>query len=163
MILIALGANLPSRFGDPPATLGAACAALVRRGVAVVARSRLYRTAPVPASDQPDYYNAVVAAETAQTPAPLLATLHAVEEAFGRVRTIVKAPRLLDLDLLAYDDVVTDGNLVLPHPRLQDRAFVLHPLRDVAPGWTHPVTGRAIDALIDALPPQGIEEAGMLE
>ena len=163
MILIALGANLPSRFGMPPETLRTALSALETRGIGILRRSKLYRTAPVPASDQPDYYNAVAAVETALAPAALLAALHDVEADFGRARTVQNAPRLLDLDLLAYDDVVTDGNLMLPHPRLAERAFVLYPLRDVAPDWVHPLLNITISALLDRLhADQAIMSVGML-
>jgi 2-amino-4-hydroxy-6-hydroxymethyldihydropteridine diphosphokinase len=156
VILVALGANLPhSVHGAPRATLEAALAALERRGIRVLARSRFYETAPVPVSDQPWFVNAVVAVATALPPKALLAELHAVEAEFGRIRREVNAPRVLDLDLLAYDGrVVAEGTSGphLPHPRLHQRGFVLYPLRDVAPGWRHPVLGRTVDELIADLP-----------
>lgn len=164
MILIALGANLPHPIHGPPrATLEAALTALSARGVAVSRVSRFYRSAAVPASDQPWFVNAVAAVETALAPAALLAALHAVEKSFGRVRGERNAPRLLDLDLLAYDDRVDpggDGQPALPHQRLHERGFVLVPLRDVAPGWRHPVLGRTVDELIAALPDPGIDPLG---
>lgn len=153
MILVAVGANLPSRFGTPFDACEAAVRALEGRGIRVVARSRWWESAPVPVSDQPWYVNGVVAVETALPPAVLLAELHAVEEAMGRVRTVPNAPRVIDLDLLAYDDrVIEDGRVVVPHPRLAGRAFVVLPLAEVAPGWRHPVTGQTVAAMADALP-----------
>lgn len=155
MILVGLGANLPHpRHGSPRATLEAALRELEDAGVAVTARSRWYATAAVPVSDQPDYVNRVVAVETQQSPGELLALLHRIEAAFGRVRTVRNAARAIDLDLLAYHDVVDEeGPPVLPHPRLAERAFVLYPLRDVAPRWVDPRSGRPVEALLRDLPP----------
>ena len=85
----------------------------------------------------------------------LLAELHAVEEAFGRVRTVPNAARLIDLDLLDFHGEIAaggPGRATLPHPRMADRAFVLRPLADLAPDWRHPVTGPPIAALLAALP-----------
>jgi 2-amino-4-hydroxy-6-hydroxymethyldihydropteridine diphosphokinase len=156
MILVALGANLPSpEHGPPRQTLSAALDALAAEGVTVMRRSRWYETAPVPVSDQPWYVNGVAVVETGMTPIELLSLLHGVEERFGRVRGERNAPRIVDLDLLTYGDIVGDGTdgLVLPHPRLHQRAFVLLPLRDVAPHWRHPRLGRTVDEMIAALPP----------
>jgi len=155
MILLGLGANLPSaRHGKPQATLAAALAALAAEGVAVERRSPWYRSAPVPAAEnQPWYVNGVAEVKTALAPEALLALLHRVEQRFGRVRRQRNEPRVLDLDLLDYDGLVQRDGAVLPHPRLHERAFVLLPLRDVAPGWRHPSLGRGVDELIAALPP----------
>jgi 2-amino-4-hydroxy-6-hydroxymethyldihydropteridine diphosphokinase len=149
MILVALGANLPSPVhGAPVATMTAALAAMEARGLAVVARSPWYETAPVPVSDQPWYANGVAAVNSNLEPAPLLTLLHAIEATFGRVREARNAARILDLDLLAFGDRVEVGWPILPHPRLHERAFVLLPLRDVAPMWRHPVTGADIGSML---------------
>lgn len=155
MILLGLGANEPSDIGPPQATLEAALALLPAEGVIVTARSRWYRTAPVPASAQPWFVNGVAALATDRDPADLLALLHRIEARFGRKRRERNEARPLDLDLLAYDDLVRrEGEPpILPHPRLHQRAFVLLPLSDVAPGWRHPVLGRSVEALVLALPP----------
>jgi 2-amino-4-hydroxy-6-hydroxymethyldihydropteridine diphosphokinase len=155
LILIGLGANLPtSEFGPPVAGCEAALVELDNRGLRVAARSRWYTSAPVPPSDQPWFVNGVARVETALTPDAVLAVLHAVERRFGRVRTVRNAARTLDLDLLAYGDVVLrEGEVVVPHPRLHERAFVLLPLAEVAPGWRHPVLGLTAAAMVEALPP----------
>jgi 2-amino-4-hydroxy-6-hydroxymethyldihydropteridine diphosphokinase len=109
----------------------------------------------VPASDQPWYQNAVIEVVTDLGPDALLATLHEVEEAFGRVRTVANAARMIDLDLLDFRGEIAPGGpgrATLPHPRLADRGFVLKPLADLAPEWRHPVTGQPIQALLAALP-----------
>ena len=153
MIYVALGANLPSRFGTPADTLARALDALHDRGVRVIATSRIWVTAPVPISDQPWYHNAVSAVETDQSPAELLETLLSIEKEFGRVRVVQNEARVIDLDIIAYDDQVIDTDqLNVPHPRMQDRAFVLYPLYDLAPEWVHPVSGQSITALMDQLP-----------
>ena len=160
MILIALGANLPSaRFGPPTATCEAALRELEARGIRVAKRSRWYRSSPLPAAAQPDYVNGVVLVETALAPEELLSELHLIEAAFGRTRGAKNAARTLDLDLIAYDERVSDGgggSPVLPHPRMAERAFVLLPLGEVAPGWRHPRSGRALAQLIAALPPEAV-------
>jgi 2-amino-4-hydroxy-6-hydroxymethyldihydropteridine diphosphokinase len=155
-IFIGAGANLPHpKFGPPRDTLEAAFAELERRKVQIRRLSPWYRTAPVPASDQPWYINVVAEVATNLPADALLAVLHEVEQAFGRVRTTPNASRLIDLDLLDYCGEIAiggRGKATLPHPRMAGRAFVLRPLADLAPQWRHPVSGAPIQALLEALP-----------
>ncbi|MDP1839569.1 MAG: 2-amino-4-hydroxy-6-hydroxymethyldihydropteridine diphosphokinase [Reyranella sp.] len=155
-IFIGAGANLAHpTYGSPRETLEAAFRELGRRGVQVLRVSPWYRTAPVPASDQPWYQNAVIEVGTTLGPDKLLAILHEVEEAFGRVRSVANAARMIDLDLLDFRGEIAPeapGRATLPHPRLATRAFVLRPLADLAPDWRHPVTGEGVQALLAALP-----------
>lgn len=158
MILIALGANLSHPLHGPPrATLEAALALLAAHGVAVAARSRLYLTRPVGPGVQRPYLNAVALVETDLAPAALLALLHRVEAQLGRRRRRRWAARLIDLDLLDYHGRKQgwaarrfSRDLVLPHPRIGQRVFVLAPLQDVAPSWRHPVTGKPVARLLAA-------------
>lgn len=167
MILLGLGANLPTpRHGPPEKGLEAALGALSRADLSVVRRSRWYRSAPLPASDQPWFVNGVAALETALPAPALLARLLEIEAGFGRRRHAPLAPRVLDLDLLDYrGSVVTLAEnaagppLTLPHPRLVERAFVLVPLAEVAPDWVHPVSGATVHELIGALPGEQCVEA----
>lgn len=155
-MLIGLGANLDHpRHGSPRQTLEAALQALAGPDLVLRGRSRWYRSAPVPASDQPWFVNGVAAFETALEPAALLARLHGVEAEFGRRRGLRNAARTLDLDLLDHGGRVSRPGALpeLPHPRLAERAFVLLPLAELAPAWRHPASGRPITALLAALPP----------
>jgi dihydropteroate synthase len=157
MILIALGANLPSPEGAPRETLRRAVALLAARGLAVSARSRLFLTEPIPRSPQPWYVNQVIAVETKRPPEDILELLLAVERQFGRERGERNAARSLDLDLIAYEDALLDTpDLVLPHPRMHERAFVLAPLADIAPEWRHPVSGKSVDELLAGADRSGV-------
>jgi 2-amino-4-hydroxy-6-hydroxymethyldihydropteridine diphosphokinase len=154
MILVALGANVAGPAGPPRAQLEAALAELERGGIAVLRHSRFYRSPAWPDPADPPFVNAVAEIATALPPAALMGVLHAIEEGLGRRRSRANAPRPIDLDLLDYDGIVClEGTgPFLPHPRLAERAFVLRPLADVAPGWRHPVSGRPVAALIADLP-----------
>jgi 2-amino-4-hydroxy-6-hydroxymethyldihydropteridine diphosphokinase len=165
MILLGLGANLPSpKWGPPRQTLEAALARLAEFGIRTVARSRWYESTAVPASDQPNFVNGVVAVETDLGPRELLGRLHVVEAEFGRMRRVRWEARVVDIDLLAYHDMVmgdADHQLqamVLPHPRLQERLFVLKPLAELAPQWRHPVLKKTAAELMKALPQGDIVE-----
>jgi len=154
MVLIGLGGNLPSPVGAPPATLAAALVALAGLGHPTLARSALYRTAPVPASDQPWFVNAVVRVAAQGEPERILDILLQVERRFGRRRGEPNAARTLDLDLLAFGTICRDDpDLILPHPRLHERLFVLQPLLEIAPAWVHPRLGLTVRELLAGLPP----------
>ncbi len=150
IVLIAVGANLPGPdLTDPHATCLAALSSLRDlHGLRLQSISRWYRTAPLPrASDQPDFCNGVVLLEGDPDPAFLLASLHGIESRFGRCRTIANAPRPLDLDLIAIGQQIRVIAPILPHPRAHLRRFVLDPLCDIAPGWTHPLLQKTATAL----------------
>ncbi len=146
--VLALGSNL----GDRLATLqGGVDALLGAPGLALVALSPVYETVPVGGPPQPEYLNAVLIAETSLSPADLLRRAQAAESAFGRVRQEVWGPRTLDVDVIVYGDVMSgDPELTLPHPRAQERAFVLAPWLDVDPGAEIPGQGR-VAALLEAV------------
>ncbi|MBK17418.1 MAG: 2-amino-4-hydroxy-6-hydroxymethyldihydropteridine diphosphokinase [Rhodospirillaceae bacterium] len=157
MIFIGIGGNLPSeKYGSTPEVLAKTLQVIDAKVCAVVRCSPWYRSAPVPVSDQPDYLNAVLELSTELSANDLLAALHRVEEEIGRVRSAKNAARIVDLDLLAYDDQVivsdAENGLSVPHPRLHERAFVLLPLKDLMPEWVHPASRLSISQLIRTLP-----------
>ena len=180
--IVALGANLPLSDQDPVVTLRTTLGILHKRpGISISAVSRIWRSSAVPAGSGPDYANAVALVRTAMDAAELLACLHGIEADHGRDRSTGRwGARVLDLDLIALDDRIspdaatlrtwidlpaadqaqrTPDRLLLPHPRMQDRAFVLAPLAEVAPGWCHPLTGRSVAAMLADLGPDAL--AGM--
>lgn len=156
MVLIGLGSNKAWLRQEPAVVIRKAARALETLGSAVTL-SPLYDSPAWPDSSQPRYTNAVARMTSQHHPEALLAALLTIEAAFGRVRSDDPAkryaPRTLDLDLLAVGDAVVESTtLTLPHPRIAERDFVLLPLRDVAPDWTHPVTGQGAAAMVEALP-----------
>jgi len=150
---IALGANIPSFAGSPRETLEAAILCLAELGT-IVSRSRLYETAPVGYTDQPTFLNAAIAIETILEPETLLDRLLAIERSFGRDRShgIPNGPRTLDLDILLYGNrILNTQKLQVPHPRIAQRAFVLIPLSEIAPGRIHPQLNRSMTQLLQDL------------
>ncbi|WP_300071902.1 2-amino-4-hydroxy-6-hydroxymethyldihydropteridine diphosphokinase [uncultured Ruegeria sp.] len=175
--VLALGANLNLSGNGPKVTLQRALDALSAKGVLIRAVSRFFATPCFPAGAGPDYVNAAALLSSNKAPADLLQILHEIELQFGRERIQRWGMRTLDLDLVAWGDtVLPDRNefdhwltlspqdqrqqapdqLILPHPRLQDRAFVLVPMADVAPDWRHPVLGRTVTEMIAKLPAEDV-------
>lgn len=147
-MIVALGSNLPGDYPDVPALLEAALEAFPAHGLTVVARSGWWRSAAWPDPAMPAYTNGVVIVETGLGVVETLSALHAIEADFGRVRHVANAARTLDLDLIAHGrSVVREGGVQVPHPRAHERRFVMGPLADIAPGWTHPVSAEAAEAL----------------
>jgi len=144
MVYLSLGSNL----GDRAENLRRAIEGL--RGVRRV--SSFYETEPVDLADQPWFLNCVVALETDRSAMDLLYELQAIEQRLGRVRTIPRGPRTVDLDILFFGDTVMDTpELTIPHPRLDRRRFVLEPLAEIAPELRHPVTGRSAAEMFKSL------------
>jgi 2-amino-4-hydroxy-6-hydroxymethyldihydropteridine diphosphokinase len=154
MILIGIGSNLASSgYSSPVETAAAAVAALPSIGVEVVVCSRWYLSEPVPVSNQPWFVNAVAAIATKLDPTTLLQRLLALEMRFGRIRGAPNADRTLDLDLLDYRGRRVETEiLMLPHPRLHRRRFVLAPLCELASEWRHPILGLSAKQMLDELP-----------
>ena len=173
--LIALGSNLGSASRGRAATLSAALAALATGGVTLRRVSRFFATPCFPTGAGPDYVNACAAIRTDADPAKLLQRLHDIEQDFGRARVQRWGSRSLDLDLIAMGGTVLPDRdtqdrwralppaeqtrvapegLILPHPRLQDRAFVLGPLADIAPHWMHPLLRQNVAQMLADLPPE---------
>ena len=150
-IIIALGSNLRGAYASSAALLDAALAHLPKIGVTVAARSAWWRSAAWPHATDPDYRNGVALVETALQPRALMAALLSAETAFGRRRDAPNGPRTLDLDLIAYGrQTIAEDGVILPHPRAADRRFVMGPLAQIAPTWTHPISGATAAALAES-------------
>jgi len=181
--LIALGANLSTPTRTPLDTLRLALRLIDGESIDLRARSSWYSTSAFPKGSGPDYTNAVAQIETQLTPIETLEKLANIETKLGRLRKNRWDARVCDLDLITHGDRIlpdiatytywrdlplsaqitdTPQQLILPHPRVQDRAFVLIPLRDIAPDWQHPVTGQLLEELIEALPPEALEDVARL-
>ena len=147
-VIIALGSNMADGYRSSRDLLEAALVRLPDSGLRLTRRSRWWRSAAWPDRSAPDYLNGVVFVETDRSPREVVSTLLDIETAFGRTRTMANAPRTLDLDLIAYGRQVLDQpGLVVPHPRAAERLFVMGPLAEIAPAWTHPLTGATAAAL----------------
>ena len=163
--IIAIGGNLPVSGKSVGENLQSAVAELGQKAGRIIARSEVYRSPAFPAGTGPDYLNGALVIESDLNPNEILAEMHRTEESHGRVRAVRWGARTVDLDLIAAGSMVTPDVstwnrwfgldperqtaerpevLILPHPRLQDRSFVLVPLMEIAPEWRHPVLGRTV-------------------
>jgi 2-amino-4-hydroxy-6-hydroxymethyldihydropteridine diphosphokinase len=150
IVYLSLGSNL----GDRVANLEAAMTHLGELG-SVVARSGFYETEPVDVIGQPWFLNCVVAVETELMPKHFLSRALAIEQKLGRRRTQAKGPRTIDIDLLLFGGSVVDTSaLIIPHPAMHERRFVLEPLAEIAPEVRHPVFKKTVREMLNALPPQ---------
>lgn len=172
---IALGANIPGLNRDVATTLNRALDLLRDMpGTGAIRRSRWFRSPAFPPGSGPDFINAAAEVEATPSPIEMLERLHDIEQQLGRTRKTRWEPRVCDLDLIACGDAVLPDaetlrrwmqmdlgkaqtamppHLILPHPRMQERAFVLVPLLDIAPDWTHPLTGKNVRQMVEDLPP----------
>jgi 2-amino-4-hydroxy-6-hydroxymethyldihydropteridine diphosphokinase len=151
--IVALGTNVAFGGASGGTLLARAAEALGPHGLIVRRRSSFWLSPAWPDPSDPPFVNACMAvAAPGLDPPGLLTVLHEVEAAFGRVRGRRNAPRTLDLDLIAWGDLIIEdgGGLEIPHPRLAGRAFVLAPLSEIVPGWRHPRTGESVEALLQA-------------
>jgi 2-amino-4-hydroxy-6-hydroxymethyldihydropteridine diphosphokinase len=154
IVYLALGTNL----GDRLANLKQAITALTPQ-MEVKAKSQVYETLPWGFEDQPKFLNQVIKVNTYLDPEPLLKHLKRLEVALGRKESFPNGPRLIDIDILFYDDlVVNKPALVIPHPRLHERGFVLLPLMEIAPNLVHPVNKKSVHEMADLCNMEGIEK-----
>ncbi len=140
---LSLGSNLGHREANIASALK-----MLGQEARILKVSSLYETEPVGYKDQPRFLNCVCSVETELAPQALLELVKTMEKNLGRKRTLRFGPRLIDIDILFYDDLILDSpDLVIPHPRLAERAFVLVPLKEIAPNLVHPLLGLTIEEL----------------
>jgi len=178
-VYLAFGANECGEFEQVLDIIYLSYSLLHKEYLTKVEYSPIYQTPAFPAGNGPDYVNSVVKAKTSLSPNELLAAIHDVENRLGRTRDQRWGSRVIDIDLLDYDGHIFPSletyrhwcdmplelqkttwpeGLILPHPRIQDRGFVLIPLQAVAPDWVHPVTGVDIDTLVGDIDPQELQK-----
>ncbi len=152
IVALGLGANL----GDRAAALRSAVDALPP-DVRIIQTSPIYETAPLYVTDQPAFYNAAVIGATCLSPPDLLRAIKYIERNLGREPTFRYGPRIIDIDILFYGDLVaSNADLALPHPLMTERAFVLRPLADIVPEWRHPITHETAAQMLEKLPQQPV-------
>ncbi len=184
LCIIAYGSNLPSTLDLTKGPVEVALELLSRESLRIVKKSRQFRTPAFPPGAGPDFVNGAVLCATQMLPEHLLDRLHAIERAVGRTRDKRWEARVIDLDIVDFDghilpdlqtqkswrniDLVSQMNtapeqLVLPHPRVQDRAFVLVPMADISPDWIHPVTGKTLAQMTAAFSPEELSEIKVID
>ena len=159
MIIIGIGSNLKSDIYSSKLEACQQAVSLIKENsIHIICKSSWYETAPVPLSSQSNFINGVISVKTQSNSLDLLRLLLTIETKMGRTRGVENAARIIDLDLISYnDEIVETKNLVLPHPRFHERAFVVEPLNEIAPDWRHPILGLTIKKLLTTLSDQKIK------
>ena len=159
MIILGLGSNLPSRFGDRFENLNLAISYLEKYGIKISKKSSYYETPSYPNKKDPKFINIIVSTEIYSSPRDLVSVLIFIEKKLGRVRNKKNDPRTCDIDIIDYNNKIIDFtyenlNFTAPHKKLAHRSFVLFPLQEILPYWKHPKTKETVSTLIQRLPDQ---------
>ena len=156
MIFIGIGSNLPSSFGDRFKNIDLSISFLEEIGVKLIQKSSFYETLSQPNKNDPKFINVVISVSSILSPIDLMLSLISIEEKLGRKRITKNDPRTCDLDIIDFNGIVknfkmNNFELILPHERLINRNFVLHPLKEICPNWSHPKNKKNINILINDL------------
>ena len=156
MILLSLGSNLPSKFGDSKNTILKCYEFFNNNDIKILKKSSFYETFAIPNKSDPKFVNSVISVETRFSPEELIKYILKVEEKFDRKREQINAPRTCDIDIVDFNSEIINIfnkniSLVIPHPRLEQRSFVLYPIREIDKNWKSPLSGKKIDQLIENL------------
>jgi len=156
MILLSLGSNLPSKFGDSKNTILKCYEFFNNNDIKILKKSSFYETFAIPNKSDPKFVNSVISVETRFSPEQLIKYILKVEEKFDRKREQINAPRTCDIDIVDFNSKIINIfnkniSLEIPHPRLEQRSFVLYPIREIDKNWKSPLSGKKIDQLIENL------------
>jgi 2-amino-4-hydroxy-6-hydroxymethyldihydropteridine diphosphokinase len=156
MILLSLGSNLPSKFGDSKNTILKCYEFFNNNDIKILKKSSFYETFAIPNKSDPKFVNSVISVETRFSPEELIKYILKVEEKFDRKREQINAPRTCDIDIVDFNSKIINIfnkniSLEIPHPRLEQRSFVLYPIREIDKNWKSPLSGKKIDQLIENL------------
>jgi len=156
MILLSLGSNLPSKFGDSKNTILKCYEFFNNNDIKILKKSSFYETFAIPNKSDPKFVNSVISVETRFSPEELIKYILKVEEKFDRKREQINAPRTCDIDIVDFNSEIINIfnkniSLEIPHPRLEQRSFVLYPIREIDKNWKSPLSGKKVDQLIENL------------
>ena len=156
MILLSLGSNLPSKFGDSKNTILKCYEFFNNNDIKILKKSSFYETFAIPNKSDPKFVNSVISVETRFSAEELIKYILKVEEKFDRKREQINAPRTCDIDIVDFNSKIINIfnkniSLEIPHPRLEQRSFVLYPIREIDKNWKSPLSGKKIDQLIENL------------
>tara|TARA_Y100001970_G_scaffold262188_1_gene346160 strand:+ start:13988 stop:14518 length:531 start_codon:yes stop_codon:yes gene_type:complete len=156
MIFIGIGSNLPSKFGNRIQNINFAISFLEEKGIKIIKKSSFYETSSQPNTSDPKFLNVVISVETTFSPPDLMSILLSIEKKLGRKRKKKNDPRTCDLDIIDFNGYIKNFTfdnfeLILPHPGLSNRNFVLYPLKEISSNWSHPQTKKNIDDLISKI------------
>jgi 2-amino-4-hydroxy-6-hydroxymethyldihydropteridine diphosphokinase len=156
MILLSLGSNLPSKFGDSKNTILKCYEFFNNNDIKILKKSSFYETFAIPNKSDPKFVNSVISVESRFSPEELIKYILKVEEKFDRKREQINAPRTCDIDIVDFNSEIINIfnkniSLEIPHPRLEQRSFVLYPIREIDKNWKSPLSGKKIDQLIENL------------
>jgi len=156
MILLSLGSNLPSKFGDSKNTILKCYEFFNNNDIKILKKSSFYETFAIPNKSDPKFVNSVISVESRFSPEELIKYILKVEKKFDRKREQINAPRTCDIDIVDFNSEIINIfnkniSLEIPHPRLEQRSFVLYPIREIDKNWKSPLSGKKIDQLIENL------------
>lgn len=149
MKILAFGSNLPFKNNSPQDNIEKAYEVLSKNGIKILNKSSIYRSEAYPNKNDPEFCNSVVSVDTDLEPNVLLKIILKIEESFDRKRYVKNSPRTLDIDIICFDDIVlNEKNLIIPHPEMQNRLFVLLPIQEINKNWLHPVLSKSVTNII---------------
>ena len=160
LLVLSLGSNLgeTSSTNGRKNNLDRAIKLLCKNGMKIESKSMIYETEPVGFKPQPKFLNIVLSAHTKHSPQTCLKIIHQIESELDRIRTIKNGPRTIDLDIIFYDNsIITEKDLVIPHPRMHQRPFVLKPLAEILPDYLHPVYNKTVNQLLNEIDTEGVK------